>query len=147
MSYKIINKVDPILYLALSVVGFIVPEQVYKLFLLNPDAVLSSTEATLARANGVGVTFAALLIVLLGGEEENARQINIVRYVGGLLLIGFAVFTNFNGFLIFGVTEIALALYTGRQLRPSTGSESYTCLLYTSPSPRDRTRSRMPSSA
>ena len=129
MSYKIINKVDPILYLALSVVGFIVPEQVYKLFLLNPDAVLSSTEATLARANGVGVTFAALLIVLLGGEEENARQINIVRYVGGLLLIGFAVFTNFNGFLIFGVTEIALALYTGRQLRPSTGSAvSYTHL-------------------
>ena len=65
MSYKIINKVDPILYLALSVVGFIVPEQVYKLFLLNPDAVLSSTEATLARANGVGVTFAALLIAAL----------------------------------------------------------------------------------
>ena len=25
--------------------------------------------------------------------------------------------------------------------------EDYTCLLYTSPSPRDRTRSRMPSSA
>ena len=81
---------------------------------------------TLVRANGVGVTFAALLIVLLGGDEENARQVNIVRYIGGLLLIGFAVFTNFNGFLIFGVTEIALALYTGRQLRPSSGSDSYT---------------------
>ena len=26
-------------------------------------------------------------------------------------------------------------------------AESYACLLYTSPSPRDRTRSRMPSSA
>ena len=26
-------------------------------------------------------------------------------------------------------------------------AESYNCLLYTSPSPRDRTRSRMPSSA
>ena len=26
-------------------------------------------------------------------------------------------------------------------------SKNYTCLLYTSPSPRDRTRSRMPSSA
>ena len=26
-------------------------------------------------------------------------------------------------------------------------SEEYSCLLYTSPSPRDRTRSRMPSSA
>ena len=30
---------------------------------------------------------------------------------------------------------------------PSSGGKSYTCLLYTSPSPRDRTRSRMPSSA
>ena len=28
-----------------------------------------------------------------------------------------------------------------------TVSDNYTCLLYTSPSPRDRTRSRMPSSA
>ena len=27
------------------------------------------------------------------------------------------------------------------------GADAYTCLLYTSPSPRDRTRSRMPSSA
>ena len=126
MSYKIINRVDPTLYLILSIVGFVIPEQIYKLFLLNPDAVLSSTEATIVRAYGVGVIFAALLIFLLGGEEENAKQINSVRYVGGLLLIGFAVFTNFNGFLIFGVTEIALALYTGRQLRPSSGSESYT---------------------
>ena len=88
MSYKIINRVDPTLYLILSIVGFVIPEQIYKLFLLNPDAVLSSTEATIVRANGVGVIFAALLI--------------------------------------FGVTEIALALYTGRQLRPSSGSESYT---------------------
>ena len=62
----------------------------------------------------------------IGGEEENARQINIVRYIGGLLLIGFAVFTNFNGFLIFGVSEIGLALYTGRQLRPTSTDESYT---------------------
>ena len=28
-----------------------------------------------------------------------------------------------------------------------SGSARYICLLYTSPSPRDRTRSRMPSSA
>ena len=42
-----------------------------------------------------------------------------------------------------------------RQLEPSiearvvdcTDEESMNCLLYTSPSPRDRTRSRMPSSA
>ena len=33
------------------------------------------------------------------------------------------------------------------ELPPETHSQSYLCLLYTSPSPRDRTRSRMPSSA
>jgi hypothetical protein len=49
MSYKIINRVDPTLYLILSIVGFVIPEQIYKLFLLNPDAVLSSTEATIVR--------------------------------------------------------------------------------------------------
>ena len=31
--------------------------------------------------------------------------------------------------------------------RPSKTAKAYNCLLYTSPSPRDRTRSRMPSSA
>ena len=32
-------------------------------------------------------------------------------------------------------------------LLPANAPQEYTCLLYTSPSPRDRTRSRMPSSA
>ena len=35
----------------------------------------------------------------------------------------------------------------GIQAYQATGTSSFTCLLYTSPSPRDRTRSRMPSSA
>ena len=35
----------------------------------------------------------------------------------------------------------------GANLRYSEFRVSYACLLYTSPSPRDRTRSRMPSSA
>ena len=35
--------------------------------------------------------------------------------------------------------------FAGAQV--TTDNESYSCLLYTSPSPRDRTRSRMPSSA
>ena len=34
-----------------------------------------------------------------------------------------------------------------RDLRLSESDKAYFCLLYTSPSPRDRTRSRMPSSA
>ena len=36
---------------------------------------------------------------------------------------------------------------TGRARQGSIRAPHYTCLLYTSPSPRDRTRSRMPSSA
>ena len=35
----------------------------------------------------------------------------------------------------------------GTNLGPSPTETALTCLLYTSPSPRDRTRSRMPSSA
>jgi hypothetical protein len=36
---------------------------------------------------------------LLGGNAENGKQLNIIRYSGGLGLITFAVFTEFNGFL------------------------------------------------
>ena len=38
-------------------------------------------------------------------------------------------------------------LMAGMMLEMATGSAYHPCLLYTSPSPRDRTRSRMPSSA
>ena len=49
-------------------------------------------------------------------------------------------------------TEIALFRYTLilpliRGEYPPGGKQALRCLLYTSPSPRDRTRSRMPSSA
>ena len=49
--------------------------------------------------------------------------------------------------LIQGIAAInsgADAVYIGA---PLYGARSNACLLYTSPSPRDRTRSRMPSSA
>ena len=42
--------------------------------------------------------------------------------------------------------EVAYMLLYGK-LPNQDEYDSYTCLLYTSPSPRDRTRSRMPSSA
>ena len=40
----------------------------------------------------------------------------------------------------------ALRIYEAKPM-PDWGGDLSTCLLYTSPSPRDRTRSRMPSSA
>ena len=39
------------------------------------------------------------------------------------------------------------SIMEGTTLLPSLGGKLWDCLLYTSPSPRDRTRSRMPSSA
>ena len=52
---------------------------------------------------------------------------------------------------VVGVTVAALRAVVELHKPDSTGGcnacEQWTCLLYTSPSPRDRTRSRMPSSA
>ena len=45
-----------------------------------------------------------------------------------------------------GLKEFADGADSGVQL-PSGTTDNRNCLLYTSPSPRDRTRSRMPSSA
>ena len=59
--------------------------------------------------------------------------------IGNLLNMPFSLFGNPNKKRLMG-----LALYTSSA---SAGCNYCTCLLYTSPSPRDRTRSRMPSSA
>ena len=45
------------------------------------------------------------------------------------------------------IDAIADQIYTGSALTPTVVVKDGSCLLYTSPSPRDRTRSRMPSSA
>ena len=46
-----------------------------------------------------------------------------------------------------GITEIAIYQYDGHELTDQLISLINPCLLYTSPSPRDRSLSRMPSSA
>ena len=45
------------------------------------------------------------------------------------------------------INMLGLAKRTKARILQASTSEVYGCLLYTSPSPRDRTRSRMPSSA
>ena len=45
------------------------------------------------------------------------------------------------------IDSLYLAAVSARYLKQFDESKQYICLLYTSPSPRDRTRSRMPSSA
>ena len=52
-----------------------------------------------------------------------------------------------EGFKQISVEPVVAAKDTGYDIREEDLNTLYDCLLYTSPSPRDRTRSRMPSSA
>ena len=70
----------------------------------------------IVRSIGGPLYFAAMAFFLLGGNAENGKQLNIIRYSGGLGLIAFAVFTDFNGFFLFGLVEIGLAVVTGNSI-------------------------------
>ena len=125
MNYKLISRLDPLIYLGLVLVGFILPEVVYRIFLFDFTAVLTENEAMIVRSIGGPLYFAAMAFFLLGGNAENGKQLNIIRYSGGLGLIAFAVFTDFNGFFLFGLVEIGLAVVTGNSIKKeeqATGS-------------------------
>ena len=127
MNYKLINRLDPLIYLGLVLVGFILPEVVYRIFLFDFTAVLTENEAMIVRSIGAPLYFAAMAFFLLGGNAENGKQLNIIRYSGGLGLIAFAVFTDFNGFFLFGLVEIWLAVVTGNSIKKEEqASGSYT---------------------
>ena len=127
MNYKLINRLDPLIYLGLVLVGFILPEVVYRIFLFDFTAVLTENEAMIVRSIGAPLYFAAMAFCLLGGNAENGKQLNIIRYSGGLGLIAFAVFTDFNGFFLFGLVEIGLAVVTGNSIKKEEqASGSYT---------------------
>ena len=127
MNYKLINRLDPLIYLGLVLVGFILPEVVYRLFLFDFTAEFATNqEAMIVRSIGLPLYFAAMAFFLLGGNAENGKQLNIIRYSGGLGLIAFAVFTDFNGFFLFGLVEIGLAVVTGNSIKKEEqGSSGY----------------------
>ena len=52
MNYKLINRLDPLIYLGLVLVGFILPEVVYRIFLFDFTAVLTENEAMIVRSIG-----------------------------------------------------------------------------------------------
>ena len=52
MNYKLINRLDPLIYLGLVLVGFILPEVVYRLFLFDFTAVATENEAMIVRSIG-----------------------------------------------------------------------------------------------
>tara|TARA_B100001027_G_C16162001_1_gene283027 strand:+ start:114 stop:512 length:399 start_codon:yes stop_codon:yes gene_type:complete len=117
MNYKLINRLDPIGYLGLTLIGFIMPEISYKIFLFDFSAELADNQAMIIRSTGIPIYFAAMAFFLLGGNAENGKQLNLIRYSGGLGMIAFAVFTDFNGYFLFGLLEISLAVITGASIK------------------------------
>ena len=126
MNYKLINRLDPIGYLGLTLVGFIMPEVTYRILLFNFSAVMADNQALIIRSIGIPIYFAAMAFFLLGGNAENGKQLNLIRYSGGIGMIAFAVFTDFNGFFLFGLLEISLAIVTGKSInKEEEGSGSF----------------------
>eukprot|EP00656_Telonema_subtile_P015406 TRINITY_DN18068_c0_g1_i1.p1 TRINITY_DN18068_c0_g1~~TRINITY_DN18068_c0_g1_i1.p1 ORF type:complete len:119 (-),score=0.07 TRINITY_DN18068_c0_g1_i1:17-373(-) len=74
-----------------------------------------------------------------GSTSNIAMTLNIKRTVNGILRTHSTNIRNEQD------AEPMVTTSSGSTF--CAGSSAYTCLLYTSPSPRDRTRSRMPSSA
>ena len=79
------------------------------------------------------------ILVYLLGQDEKVAIASSLAIVGTIALVGSLPFLQqkriaWRAVFLFGVPGM-LGTYIGA------------CLLYTSPSPRDRTRSRMPSSA
>ena len=68
----------------------------------------------------------------------------VIEFVGGIL-IAVGLFTSPVAFIASG--QMAWAFFQAHLPRGFWPIMNGGCLLYTSPSPRDRTRSRMPSSA
>ena len=86
--------------------------------------------------------------------RENLKLINKVSSESGVEIIlafkAFALWKTFDIFKEYICSTTASSPFEAKLANDYFGSLAHTyspCLLYTSPSPRDRTRSRMPSSA
>ena len=90
------------------------------------------------------LVFSAGLLTSLGPCSLSLLPVTIA-YIGGTEKNKFKLI-SFSGGIVFSLVALGAASgFLGRIYGQIPSY--YTCLLYTSPSPRDRTRSRMPSSA
>ena len=90
------------------------------------------------------LVFSAGLLTSLGPCSLSLLPVTIA-YIGGTEKNKFKLL-SFSGGVVFSLVALGAASGFLGKIYGQIPSY-YTCLLYTSPSPRDRTRSRMPSSA
>ena len=120
--------------------------------------IILATIAVLAGLIGIGVATAVWLLHRVKADQlepkvfENAMYIDATysKIVGGVGHKAFEMISNADKKYVDGaINQIGKStIKLGVIMRPlQSGYMRNYCLLYTSPSPRDRTRSRMPSSA
>ena len=131
----------------------------YKIVLVNSNPATIMTDPGMADATYIEPLNVARMEQIIAKERPDALLPNL----GGQTGLNLSSELNKNGILDkYGVKVIGVnldAIERGedrlifKETMKSLGIDmpqselAYTCLLYTSPSPRDRTRSRMPSSA
>ena len=124
-----------------SLFGIVMLQGVYSLvcaaWFVSLDAVdVAFTEA----AVGAGVSTVLMLAAMLLADRQS-RPVPISKQIAPLLVVivaGMAMFFAIGDMPAYGDVNSPANSYVGMD---------YICLLYTSPSPRDATLSRMPSSA
>eukprot|EP00657_Telonema_sp_P-1_P011380 TRINITY_DN6468_c0_g1_i1.p2 TRINITY_DN6468_c0_g1~~TRINITY_DN6468_c0_g1_i1.p2 ORF type:complete len:100 (+),score=22.29 TRINITY_DN6468_c0_g1_i1:241-540(+) len=99
------------------------------------------------------MAFSALVCRRVRPEKRGTARRPLLSVVGDLCYRHTCDLVWCSACSTFGLDETPLCTapvgtgITSHFLMRSCSSPPYSCLLYTSPSPRDRTRSRMPSSA
>ena len=96
--------------------------------LANPDIIEQYREQKLAN----GISFEGVEKMYIQKQIEQGHDLHLVSYINAVDFNTESLKIK-NGFLV--------------KIMPRDNTFLIACLLYTSPSPRDRTRSRMPSSA
>ena len=131
-------------------VGNYIPLMLISLILLigGADKLLDSTEILAAKL-GTSEFIIGLTIVAFGTSlPEIFVGIQSVSKGTENLAMGAIIGSNISNIaLIFGVACIGREIYPKKNITSKRQYVPLICLLYTSPSPRDATLSRMPSSA
>ena len=88
----------------------------------------------------------SMLISCFSFTEVAREAAKIMKPNGSMLTLTYESTKAIPNYNVMGVCKSALEASV-KYLARDLGAKQISCLLYTSPSPRDRTRSRMPSSA
>ena len=101
-----------------------------------------------AQYHDIRLTAGITTITCTGGTVGDSHSVVLTQPSSGITTVGFSSYFKFPSgsfpALSEGASKIDLVSFV---IRTQGATGVSTCLLYTSPSPRDRTRSRMPSSA